>query len=135
MDVGGGAAVVGHLPGLLRILRGRERAAGEHAAPRRHAETVVGRRVGQRARVDRVGAALSELRDRAAAIGTLVAAIAPARADSPAPARARAVLASLTTRETGARWLREAGAPRVGFRATAALRATLAHTEDDAWRV
>ncbi len=89
-----------------------------------------------RARVDRVRAALSELRsrDRAAAIGALVAATAPHLADSPAPARARAVLASMTTRDTGARWLREAGPPRVGFRASAALRATLAHTEDDAWR-
>ena len=89
-----------------------------------------------RERVDRVIAALSELRsrDRAAAMGALVAATAPHRADSPSPPRARAVLASLTTRETGARWLREAGSPRVGFRASGALRATLAHTEDDAWR-
>ena len=42
------------LPGLLRVLRRREGAAGEHAAPRRHAEAVGGRRVGQRARVDAV---------------------------------------------------------------------------------
>ena len=54
MDVVRGAAVVGHLPGLLRVLRGREGAAGEHAAPGRHGEAVVGGRRGQRARVDGV---------------------------------------------------------------------------------
>ena len=49
-------------------------------------------------------------------------------------ARARAVLAPLAPRETGAAWMREAAAPRPGFRVSAALRTTLACTEDAAWR-
>jgi hypothetical protein len=89
-----------------------------------------------RARVDAVRAALTSLRERSreAALQALVAALAPRIASSEAPPRARAVLASLAPRELGATWMRQSPSPRVGFRVAAALRTTIACTEDDAWR-
>lgn len=85
---------------------------------------------------DLVEAVLARVRgrDREAAVGALVEAIAPTLGSSAAPPRARAVVAALAPRDIGSAWMRDAGAPRVGFRASPALRKTIACTEDDAWR-
>ncbi|MFO0683070.1 MAG: hypothetical protein U0234_13520 [Sandaracinus sp.] len=76
-------------------------------------------------------------RDREAALRELIAALAPRAPESAeaAPARVRSVLAPLAARERAAAWQRDALVPRKGFRASGALRVTLAsQAEEDAWR-
>ncbi len=76
-------------------------------------------------------------RDREAgmrALALTLASPAPACAEQ-APPRVRSVLATVAERDRAARWQRDAPVPRAGFRASAALRTTLASlAEEDAWR-
>lgn len=73
--------------------------------------------------------------DRGAFLAALARAVAPAIGAADAmPAAARAIVAPLAPREIGARWMRDAAPPRAGFRASAALRTTLATMPEDAWR-
>lgn len=89
-----------------------------------------------RARVEAVSASLTTERSRGRdhAVTALVARAADAPTAAHAPARARAIVATLVARAIGAEWLRDAGVPRAGFRASAGLRTTVAHTPEDAWR-
>lgn len=91
-----------------------------------------------RARVEVASLACAALRagGREAAVSALITATATPIADGldGAPPRVRAIVASLVARDRGGAWLRDAGAPRTGFRASAALRTTVANTEGDAWR-
>ena len=89
-----------------------------------------------RARIESITHEALRTQDRSAAIRVLLDATTARFDDAPQamPTRARALIATLAPRDLGSAWMRAAGSPRTGFRVSAALRTTLARTEDAAWR-
>jgi hypothetical protein len=74
-------------------------------------------------------------RDRSVAVAKLAEVLGLSiPEDTTLSPRARGIVATLVPRELGGRWMRDAPAPRAGFRTSAALRRTLAALAEPSWR-